>query len=99
MIFTDYFNSIFTSTNPSDLQLQEVLNYVDPIISDNFNQTLLKPFTKDEIHFALQQMHPCKALGPDGTHAIFYQRFWHILGDDVTLSFSNILDGSLSQMC
>jgi hypothetical protein len=25
-----------------------------------------------------------KASGPDGLHAVFYKRFWHIIGEDLT---------------
>ena len=28
-------------------------------------------------------MHSDKALRPDGFNLVFYQKFWHILGDDV----------------
>lgn len=98
-IFSDYFCNMFTSTNPSDGSLQEVLKYINPIVSDVCNQNLLRPFTKDEIYAALQQMHPYKALGPDGMHAIFYQRFWHIVGDDVIAYVSSILHGSLPPSC
>ncbi|XP_021716025.1 uncharacterized protein LOC110683931 [Chenopodium quinoa] len=35
------------------------------------------------IVFALFQMHPNKAPGPDGMHALFFQSFWHIIGPDV----------------
>ena len=98
-IFTNYFTSIFTSTNPADSAFNEVLRHIDPVVSDECNQMLLRPFTKDEIYAALQQMHPCKAPGPDGMHAIFYQRFWHIVGDDVTHFVSNILHGFLSPKC
>lgn len=38
-------------------------------------------------------MHPCKAPGPDGMHAIFYQRLWHIVGDGVTKFVSDIIHG------
>ena len=25
-----------------------------------------------------------KAPGPDGLHAVFFKRFWHIIGDELT---------------
>ena len=79
--------------NSSPLQLQKVLSNVLNLITQEFNDSLLKPYTKEELHDALLQMHPCKAPGPDGMHEIFYQRFWHIVGDDVTEYVSDILHG------
>ncbi|XP_010666711.1 uncharacterized protein LOC104883845 [Beta vulgaris subsp. vulgaris] len=38
-------------------------------------------------------MHTCKAPDPDGMHAIFYQRFWHVVGDEVVKFVCNILHG------
>ena len=29
-------------------------------------------------------MHPDKSLGPDGMNPAFFQKFWHIIGDDVS---------------
>lgn len=98
-IFEAYVSSIFESTSPSDSAMQQILQYVRPIVSAECNQKLLKPFTKDEIFATLQQMHPCKAPGPDGMHVIFYQRFWHIIGDDVTTFVSNILHGISLPSC
>ncbi|XP_048501337.1 uncharacterized protein LOC125497714 [Beta vulgaris subsp. vulgaris] len=69
--------------------------YIDPVISDDCNHTLMRPYTKDEIFAALSQMHPCKAAGPDGMHAIFYQHFWPIIGDAVSDYVCNILHGYL----
>ena len=37
-------------------------------------------------------MGPTKTLAPDGMNALFYQRFWHVVGDtvvDVVLDFLN----------
>ena len=98
-IFTDYFSSIFTSTNPSDMQLHDVLCFVDPVVSEDCNQWLLRPFSKEEIFAALSQMHPSKATRPDGMHAISYKKFWHIIGDDVTDFVTIILHGSRSPSC
>ncbi|XP_010666976.2 uncharacterized protein LOC104884079 [Beta vulgaris subsp. vulgaris] len=93
IFFANYFSTIFTSCNPSDVNLQHVLQYISPIVSDDCNCALLRPYTKDEIYAALSQMHPCKAPGPDGMHAIFYQRFWHIIGDDISDFVCGILHG------
>ena len=36
-------------------------------------------------------MHPSKALGPDDMSSFFFQRFWHIVGQDVTKAVLSIL--------
>lgn len=41
-------------------------------------------FMGEEIKEALFQMHPLKALGPDGLHCPFFQKYWHIVGPEVT---------------
>ena len=48
------------------------------------NKNLIKDFTAKEVKSALQQMHPTKALGLDGMSAIFFQKFWNVVGSDVT---------------
>ena len=86
-----YFDTIFTSSKPSNDSLQAVLQHVRVSVTQEYNDLLLRPYTKEDIFEALNQMHPCKAPGPDGMHAIFYQRFWHIIGDEVFDFVSNIL--------
>ena len=44
----------------------------------------MRDFRIEEVRFALFQMYPSKAPGPDGMTTFFFQKFWHIVGADVT---------------
>ncbi|KAL6227352.1 hypothetical protein ACLB2K_001311 [Fragaria x ananassa] len=55
-----------------------------PVVTSTMNEELTRVFTEEEVHRALKQMHPYKAPGPDGFSPIFYQRFWHLVGKDIT---------------
>lgn len=48
-------------------------------------------YTSDEVRDALDQMHPTRAPGPDGMCALFFQKFWHVVGGDVINITFNIL--------
>ncbi|KAL3825323.1 hypothetical protein ACJIZ3_021352 [Penstemon smallii] len=83
-IVADYFRDIFTSKNPTEDDLGAALEVIQQRISPEMNADFLKEFTTEEIKKALDSMHPLKSPGPDGFPVIFYQRFWHIVKNDVT---------------
>lgn len=62
---------------------QDVLSFVRRRVSAEMNDALLAPYTTEDVRKALFDIGDLKAPGPDGLHAIFYKRFWPMLGDDL----------------
>ena len=82
MIAEEYFNNIFATSNPRNME--EVLNAVDKVVTEEMNQALLRPFVGDEVRQALYQMHLSKSPGPNGMSPFFFQKYWHVVGGDAT---------------
>ena len=52
-------------------------------ITLDIQDILSSDFSVEEIKAVVFQMGPTKAPRPDGVNAFFYQKFWHIVRDDV----------------
>lgn len=63
------------------------------------NSSLTKQFTREEVKLALKQMVPLKSLGLDGFNPVFYQTYWHIVGDEVTLMALKFLNEGIFDNC
>lgn len=72
--------------------MQAVLDTVKERVTSEMNVALVEKYTKEEVIMALKQMHPTKAPGPDGMPALFYKKFWGIVGDDTTNYVLDILN-------
>jgi hypothetical protein len=83
-IAVEYFHQLFVSSNPDCIG--EVVDQVDTMVSPAMDDALLRDFSNEEIQRALFQMAPSKAPGPDGMTALFFQKYWHIVGEDVSLA-------------
>ena len=81
-IAEEYYRELFTSTNP--MHMDGMLNSMDCVVIEGMNATLAQPYTEEEVRTTLFQMHPLKAPGPDGMSDFFFQKYWHIVGRDVT---------------
>lgn len=62
--------------------MYHILFRVHSCISESMNRILLATYAGGEIIEVLKGMGPTKASGIDGFPAIFYQKYWHIIGKD-----------------
>jgi hypothetical protein len=72
---------------------QQVLDLVEEKVTLQDRVLLEEDFSTDEVKKALFQMHPSKALGVDGFTARFYQRHWHLFGEDLCKAVLSFLNG------
>ena len=85
-----YFEKLYTTSYPS--HILEITDTIPTKVSSEMNQSLIKDFTKEEVLAALKQMHPTKAPSPDDMSAIFFQKYWDVVGNDVTSMVLNVLN-------
>jgi hypothetical protein len=63
------------------------------------NTILNAPYTREEVKKALFNIGDLKAPGPDGLHAIFFKKYWSLLGEELidevlgAINSGNIPDG------
>ena len=89
-IAEEYFKNIFAMSNPSNVD--RVLDMVDEVVTKEMNQSLLKPFVGEEVRIALFQMHPLKSSRPNSMSPFFFQKYWHVVGGDVTEAVLSVLN-------
>jgi hypothetical protein len=80
-VVLEYFTKLFTTEISA--HEENVLDGVQRKVTAEMNIGLLAPFTEEEIRKALFSIGDLKAPDPNGLHAIFYKRFWDLLGDDL----------------
>jgi hypothetical protein len=89
-VFLTYFNDIFTSSNPTNIQ--DAINVVANRVSPQMKDYLSQDFTAAEVSFATHQLKGNAAPGPDGLNASFYQTYWDIIGGEITQTALQILN-------
>ncbi|XP_017624602.1 uncharacterized protein LOC108468221 [Gossypium arboreum] len=73
-----------------------ILSGVQLCISNSMNHLLLATYAEGEILEALKGMVLTKASGADGFPAIFYQKYWHIVGKETCEFCLDILNNGHS---
>ena len=88
-----YFENIYTTTQPA--QVEEVTTAIPTRVTNDMNASLDRVFTREEVVTALKQIHPTKAPSPDGMSALFYQKYWNIVGNGITNMVLNVLNNNV----
>lgn len=90
-IVEGYFKDIFTSKDPNlELFPTECIRRKIP---PDQKAMLEEPYSAEEVEAALRQFNGSKLPGPDGMPAIFFQKFWNVVGRDVTQAVLLVLNG------
>lgn len=66
---------------------------VEKRVTTEMNALLIKQFTEEDITYAVNMMAPLKAPGIDGFPAIFFQRYWHLIGSEISSYSLFVLNG------
>ncbi|CAL2238646.1 unnamed protein product [Prunus armeniaca] len=76
--FIDYFQKLFTYDGVVDVA--NIMHAVETKVTPEMNAQLTHPFDLSEISHSLSQIGPLKAPGSDGLPALFFQKYWDIIG-------------------
>lgn len=93
----DFFSNLFMAGNT--VNMEDVCSYAKRRLSDDQKLLLSNPFTMEEVELAIKHMGPLKALGSDGFPALFYQKFWRIVGKDVGNMILDVLNNNMDPSC
>jgi len=96
-IFNNYFQDIFKTDNTAIPRY--MLEGVKDKVTADMKIQLEQPYTLEEVTITINQMNSTAAPGPDGCPALFFQRFWDIIGTDVSTSILNILNNQFNPDC
>ena len=77
-------------------QIEEVTNLIPVKVTEGMNLELTRSFTKEEVLSALKQLHPYKSPSPDSMSALLFQKYWSIVGNNVTNLVLNVLNSGMS---
>ena len=72
--------------------MEECLGAVQHKMTLEMQEVLSKEYSVEEVKVALFQMGPTKAPRPNSMNALFYHKFWHVVGDDVIATMLDFLN-------
>lgn len=87
-LILDYFQSIFTSIGHEGSM--EFLKPLRGRVTTSMNDKLSRIYCRGGSD-CLKQIHPTKALSPNGMSPLFFKKYWHLMGNAVTAAVLQVL--------
>ena len=72
--------------------MEECLSVMQHKMTSEMQEVLSREYSVEEVKVALFQMGTTKAPGSNGMNALFYYKFWHVVGDDVIATMLDFLN-------
>ncbi|WZY69216.1 hypothetical protein YC2023_001456 [Brassica napus] len=92
-VAVEYFQELFHSTGSADVS--ELLDGMAPRVTESMNIGLIKPISDAEIRRAVKEIKSDSTPGVDGMTGQFFQKFWNIVGPQVTHEVRRFFDDGL----
>ena len=93
----NFFEQLFRSEGINTTEAESLLQSVDVQLSEDEKSFCEKEVTQEEIHKVIKLLKSNKSPGDDGIIAEFYQTYWYLIHDELTLVIKYALEnGSLS---
>ncbi|GJX63888.1 reverse transcriptase [Tanacetum coccineum] len=74
------------------LNFNDVLDMLTPVVTNSMSLQLEAPVLQVEIDKVVKDLGAHKAPGEDGFPGIFFQKYWHIVGDTVSKAIQQFFD-------
>lgn len=86
--FTEYFEELFSSTNPSpDHNIESLFH---PCVDPTDNEFLVAVPDEEDIWSTVKSIGNWIAPGPDGFQAFFYQKYWDVIKPDIVATIQEM---------
>lgn len=83
--FKCYFSTLFTTSGPSQDNIKQCMQAIEPKVTDAMKLRLTSALTLGKkVELTLKQVSPFKSHGPNGFGSCFYQQHWSIIGNEVS---------------
>ncbi|PWA65154.1 hypothetical protein CTI12_AA306500 [Artemisia annua] len=91
-LICEHFVDIYSSSGNENRDFGDVLDMLTPVVNNDMSSKLEAPVHKVEIDKAVKSLSAHKAPGEDGFSGLFFQKYWHIVGDNVNKAIQHFFE-------